>query len=161
MVWVTITTGERRSNAGKTTSVPSEPKRWEIGKRSPPFCLVSGETAGKGSFVSPCGQSRRSDETRGTRVSLLLVLPTPRRGDTPVALGSGNGWEPPGAAERSETTVRREARRVERSDINRRRRWMPSGTAKRQGRNDRSQTRMPGGVGGSGFNPCSYPIRLS
>ena len=29
-----------------------------------------------------------------------------------------------------------------------------------EGQAQRSQTRMPGGGGGSGFNPCSYPIRF-
>lgn len=51
-------------------------------------------------------------------MSLLLVLPTPRRGDTLVAPGSRNGWDPPGASERE-----------------------PEGQAKR------CQTRMLGGVG--------------
>ena len=32
---------------------------------------------------------------------------------------------------------------------------MPTGTAKRQGRNDRSQTRMAGSVGGAGSIPDS------
>ncbi|MBP6603117.1 MAG: phage integrase N-terminal SAM-like domain-containing protein [Verrucomicrobiales bacterium] len=43
--------GERRSYAGKPTSVPTDPKRQEIGKRSHPLCRVSGETEGKGPFV--------------------------------------------------------------------------------------------------------------
>jgi len=38
-------------------------------------------------------------------------------------------------------------------------RQLPRGTAKRQGRNDRRQTRMPGGVGGAGSIPA--PTRLA
>jgi len=42
-------------------------------------------------------------------------------------------------------------------------RRLPQGTAKRQARNERSQTRMPGGVGGAGSNPAPtrFGLRFS
>ena len=100
--------GGRRSYAGKPPSVPTEPKRQEIGKRSHSLCLVSGETAGKDHLSVPanCRAGRMKREGQECPSSLFFrrqggaTLLSPSRPGT-----DGNRPVQPSEANRNEGEI--------------------------------------------------------